>query len=123
MRATMWTVCGPLALHGILWAGIRPAPPGPGSGWWKEFHQTYPLATNGEVRVENINGRVRITTWERAEVQVDAVKSADTQADLNATKIKIDSHPGRDPPPHQTAGLRVGLEVVAQAARFPQRGL
>lgn len=90
----MWTFCDRLALIGLVWAGIHT-----GNTWARErlveeFHQAYPLATNGEIRVENVNGRVRITAWERVEVQVDAVKSADTEADLKATRIVIDSHAG-----------------------------
>jgi len=61
----------------------------------EEFHQTYPLVNNGELRLDNINGKVRITTWERAEIQIDAVKRADTQADLDALKIEVAAKPDR----------------------------
>ena len=57
MKATMWTFCDRLALIGLVWAGIHT-----GNTWARErlveeFHQAYPLATNGEIRVENVNGR------------------------------------------------------------------
>ncbi len=31
----------------------------------KEFTATYPLAPDGRVRLKNINGRARVTAWER----------------------------------------------------------
>jgi hypothetical protein len=31
----------------------------------EEFHQTYPLAANGRVSLENLNGAARITVWDR----------------------------------------------------------
>src|SRR4030095_8224428 len=42
----------------------------------EEFHQTYPLSLTGRVSLENINGDVQIKVWDRAAVQVDAVKRA-----------------------------------------------
>ena len=35
----------------------------------EEFHQTYPLAAGGRVSLSNINGRVKITGWDRDEVK------------------------------------------------------
>jgi DUF4097 and DUF4098 domain-containing protein YvlB len=61
----------------------------------EEFHQTYPLTSNGEVRLDNVNGKVRIATWDRAEVKVDAIKRADTQQELDALKIEVTSKPER----------------------------
>jgi DUF4097 and DUF4098 domain-containing protein YvlB len=60
-----------------------------------EFHQTYPLAANGSVALENINGAVHIATWERNEVKVDAVKSAYSQKRLDEAKIEVDAHSDR----------------------------
>ena len=42
----------------------------------EEFHQTYPISATGRVSLENINGDVQIKVWDRAAVQVDAVKKA-----------------------------------------------
>ena len=58
-----------------------------------EFHQTYPLAANGRVSLENINGAVRITAWDRNEVKVDAVKRAGSKERLDEAQIKIDHGP------------------------------
>ena len=58
----------------------------------QEFHQTYALSSDGRVELENINGAVHITGWDRNEVQVDAVKRAYRQERLDEAKIVIDAH-------------------------------
>lgn len=59
----------------------------------KEFHQTYSLNTNGQLSLENINGNVQITGWDRNEVKVDAVMSANSQDILNRIKVSVNSSP------------------------------
>ncbi|HVF28390.1 MAG TPA: DUF4097 family beta strand repeat-containing protein, partial [Pyrinomonadaceae bacterium] len=56
-----------------------------------EFHQTYPLAANGRVSLQNINGAVRVGVWERNEVRVDAVKRAYTRERLDEAQIKVEA--------------------------------
>src|SRR5215813_1303585 len=60
----------------------------------EEFHQTYTIAADGRVELDNINGDVHISSWDRNEVKVDAVKYADTKERLDEAKIEIDS--GKD---------------------------
>jgi len=60
----------------------------------EEFHQTYALTPDGRVELDNINGAVHISTWERNEVKVDAIKSADMKERLEAARIEVDS--GKD---------------------------
>ncbi|MGC2476378.1 MAG: DUF4097 family beta strand repeat-containing protein [Candidatus Sulfotelmatobacter sp.] len=60
----------------------------------EEFHQTYAITADGRVELDNINGDVHISSWDRNEVKVDAVKYADTKERLDAAKIEIDS--GKD---------------------------
>ena len=60
----------------------------------EEFHQTYALTADGRIELDNINGPVHITGWDRNEVKVDAVKYADTKERLNEAKIEVDS--GKD---------------------------
>ncbi len=60
----------------------------------EEFHQTYSISANGRVELENINGAVHISSWDRNEVKVDAVKYADTKERLDEAKIEIES--GKD---------------------------
>jgi len=60
----------------------------------EEFHQTYALTPDGRIELDNINGDVHISSWERNEVKVDAVKYANTKERLEEAKIEIDS--GKD---------------------------
>jgi hypothetical protein len=57
----------------------------------EEFHQTYALTADGRVELDNINGAVHISTWDRNEVKVDAVKYSDAKERLDDAKIEIDS--------------------------------
>jgi DUF4097 and DUF4098 domain-containing protein YvlB len=57
----------------------------------QDFHRTVPLSSNGRVSLENINGNVTVTGWERNEVQVDAVKKARDQQKLDEARIEVDA--------------------------------
>lgn len=68
------------------------APAGePGEELREEFHQTYNLSPSGRVSLENINGGVQIKVWDRAAVQVDAVKKAYRRDRLNEAKIEVNA--------------------------------
>jgi DUF4097 and DUF4098 domain-containing protein YvlB len=60
----------------------------------EELHQSYALTPDGRVELDNINGAVHISTWDRNEVKVDAVKYADSKERLDEARIEIDS--GKD---------------------------
>jgi hypothetical protein len=94
MKATlaMW---GRSVAIGLLWAGLQSGVVRAKDQVRGEFHQTYPLTANGQVRLDNVNGKVQITTWDRAEVKVDAFKRAEKQEHLDALKIEIDSKSDR----------------------------
>ncbi|HEY3166596.1 MAG TPA: hypothetical protein VGK57_05165 [Candidatus Binatia bacterium] len=57
----------------------------------EEFHQTYPLDKQGKVQLENVNGNVRIGTWDREEIKVEAIKRARKQEHLDEVKIEVDA--------------------------------
>jgi DUF4097 and DUF4098 domain-containing protein YvlB len=57
----------------------------------EEFHRTYALTSDGRVELDNINGAVHISSWDRNEVKVDAVKYADTKEWLDEARIEVDS--------------------------------
>src|SRR5215469_6050471 len=57
----------------------------------EEFHQTYPLSADGQIELENINGAVHISAWDRNEVKVDAVKRAWSKQRLEEGKIRINA--------------------------------
>jgi DUF4097 and DUF4098 domain-containing protein YvlB len=58
----------------------------------EEFHQTYPLSAGGRVELENINGLVHITGWDRNEVKVDAIKYANSQQRLQEANIEVEAN-------------------------------
>ncbi len=57
----------------------------------EELRQTYPLDKQGKVRLDNVNGDVRIVTWDREEIKVEAVKRAKKQEHLDEVKIEVDA--------------------------------
>lgn len=70
-------------------AGIEALGGEPGEQVTEEFHQTYPLSATGRVNLANINGGVKIKVWDRAAVQVDAVKKAYRRERLEEAKIEV----------------------------------
>ena len=56
-----------------------------------EFHRTFTLPADGRVSLENINGGVTITGWDRNEVEIDAVKKANSQQKLDEAKIEVEA--------------------------------
>ncbi len=54
-----------------------------------ELHETYPLTSKGRVSIGNVNGAIRIRTWEKNEVKLDAVKRGKNRADLDEVKIIV----------------------------------
>jgi hypothetical protein len=67
------------------WSGSIPA--AKAQDTTEEVHQTFPLADNGRVSLDNVNGAIEISTWDRAEVKVDAVKRAKTTEALSDINI------------------------------------
>lgn len=63
----------------------------PGEQVTEEFHQTYPLSATGRVNLANINGGVKIRVWDRAAVQVDAIKKAYRRERLEEAKIEVNA--------------------------------
>src|SRR6202049_3597237 len=57
----------------------------------EEFHHTYPLAAGSRIELDNSNGDVHITAWDRNEVKVDAVKYAGTKERLDEAKIEVEA--------------------------------
>jgi len=71
-------------------AEVNPGqPPTRGNELTEEFHQSYPLSSNGRVSIQNINGDVRIAVWDQNEVKVDAVKKSYQREQLDEVKIEV----------------------------------
>jgi len=86
--AALGTICAVLALALGSHASEHPG------DFTEEFHQTYAITPDGRVELDNINGAAHISTWDRNEVKVDAVKFADSKEKLEQMKIEVDS--GKD---------------------------
>ncbi len=60
----------------------------------KESTRLYPLQSDGTFELSNINGTVRIETWDRDEVEVKAVKSTNEEAAaLDQVDIDVSAKP------------------------------
>lgn len=57
----------------------------------EKFEQSYPLTANGRVNVSNVNGSIVVEAWDRNEVKLEAVKTADSKEALADVQLKIDS--------------------------------
>ena len=88
LGATLGTICALLILALAAHASDH------GGDLTEEFHQTYAITPDGRVELSNINGGVRISTWDRNEVKVDAIKYANTKERLDEAKIEIEA--GKD---------------------------
>jgi DUF4097 and DUF4098 domain-containing protein YvlB len=56
-----------------------------------EFHKTYPLSADGRVSLQNINGSIKIVGWDKNEIQIDAIKTAETKEKLDEARIEIEA--------------------------------
>ena len=59
----------------------------------ERFEQTYPLSANGRVSVSNVNGSIVVEAWDRSEVRLEAIKTADSKETLADVEIKVDARP------------------------------
>lgn len=59
------------------------------------FDKTYPLSSGGNFQLDNINGSVQVEGWDRDEVEVSAVKTAQNDpGELEQVQIDVESVPG-----------------------------
>lgn len=61
----------------------------------REDTQTFPLAADGQLSLENVNGDVTIEAWDRGEVMIATVIEAKTEASLEDVEIRIDAGENR----------------------------
>jgi DUF4097 and DUF4098 domain-containing protein YvlB len=59
----------------------------------EEIHQTYAIAADGRISLNNINGSVHLSVWDRSEIKLDAIKTASSQERLDEMTVRIDSSP------------------------------
>lgn len=77
-----------------------------------EFRQFYALGQNGKVSIENRYGDVSITSWDRDEVLVEAVKRGATARLREEAQIVIEPSAG---------GLSIHTQYAGEASRRPAK--
>jgi hypothetical protein len=55
----------------------------------ERFEQSYPLNPNGRVSVSNINGSITVEAWDRNEIRLEAVKTADSRETLAEVELRM----------------------------------
>src|SRR5260370_35315038 len=55
----------------------------------EEFHRSVPLAANGRVSIENLNGGGRIAVWDQNEVKMEAVTPSYSRERLRERQTQI----------------------------------
>src|SRR5580658_8139898 len=80
--AALGTICALFALSLVARASDRLT---------DEFHKTYAISAQGLVELDNINGDVHISVWDRNEVKVDAIKTAGSKERLDEARIEVNS--------------------------------
>ena len=61
----------------------------------ENFTHTSPLAADGTIYLDNVNGDIDIIAWDKAEVSLEAEKKGKTDEDLKKVTLEIDSSPGK----------------------------
>src|SRR5438067_13682394 len=62
---------------------------GDSHAYQKDFHYSYALKPGGRLSVENANGAVEITGWDRDKVEIDGIQYASTPELRDAIKIDV----------------------------------
>lgn len=91
-RSVLAAIAAISLLAGAAWASDHSDRQG---SFTEEVHKVFPLSAQGRIELENINGPVHITGWDRAEVKIDAVKSAWNKEPLDEARIEIDASADR----------------------------
>jgi DUF4097 and DUF4098 domain-containing protein YvlB len=69
---------------------------GPAFASEEVFQRTYPLPAGGTFELQNVNGSVVVSGWDRNEVEIHAVKTARRNSeDLQRVKIEVQAQAGK----------------------------
>jgi hypothetical protein len=60
----------------------------------EDFHSSYPLQPGGRISLENMNGSVEISGWEKDTVDIVGTKYANSESVLKDMKIDVVASPG-----------------------------
>lgn len=56
----------------------------------EDFHMSYPMKPGGTLTIDNFNGSIEITSWEKDEIDVNGIKYAGTEELMRAVKVEGD---------------------------------
>lgn len=89
MRINLRGAC--LALAAVVLAGCDDWDIGGGSSdrYKEDFHFSYPLSAGGSVQIENFNGAIEISGWDKNTVDIDGTKYANTEERMREIKINV----------------------------------
>jgi DUF4097 and DUF4098 domain-containing protein YvlB len=81
-----------LRLPALLLAGFALAAPTLARAWETEkVSRTFPISADGTVSLDNVNGSIEITAWDRPEVAVEAEIRGKTADDLKRIRVEFES--------------------------------
>jgi len=88
----------------------------------EDFHYSYPLSAGGTLQVENNNGSIDISGWDRDTVEIEGSKYATAESRMKEIRIEISASPDsvriRTVPPldrHGNYGARYVIRVPRHA--------
>lgn len=61
----------------------------PAAGATEETLETYPFDADGRIRVENVNGDIEVVGWDREEIELQVIKTADDPEILAELEVEI----------------------------------
>lgn len=94
LEGRLWK--GALATVGIVAGWILLAALTASASGQQIWSARYPLSASGELVLKNIHGQILIEAWDRAEVEITALKSTPGNAlSLDGVQVKVDSQPDR----------------------------
>jgi len=56
----------------------------------KKFSKTYEFSQNGSINLDNINGNVEVTGWDKDEILLEYTITADSADDIENVKVEVD---------------------------------
>lgn len=59
----------------------------------ESFSKSAPFNANGELSLDNVNGQVEVSTWNKNEILIEGEKSAKTEEELKLIELTIETSP------------------------------
>lgn len=108
-----------LALPVLLLAGCHIVTFDDSARYTENFHYSYPLAAGGRLAMENLNGSIEISGWEKDSVEIDGAKYAPSQERLKDIQVRVTNTPNLVRIETQLPSLRSGNMGARYVIRVP----